>query len=57
MIFLEYSRELSYKKIRGIMEFSEKMKKLVTNGATLSEVASSFGLDVTALSRMGEVSL
>lgn len=33
------------------------MKKLVTNGATVNEIASSFGLDVTALSRMGDVSL
>ena len=31
------------------MEFSEKMKELVKSGATITEVASAFGLDVSSL--------
>ena len=31
------------------MEFSEKMKELVKSGATINEVASAFGLDVSSL--------
>ena len=31
------------------MDFTEKMKDLITRGASMDEIASSFGLDVNVL--------